>query len=227
MSQTISIIIPLLNEAAQIVERLHDLQDLRERCQLIVVDGGSDDASPDLARPLADKLLQGPRGRARQMNLGAATAQGEYLLFLHADTRLPSNAVTALLQAQADGFQWGRFDVAFDNPRPIFKLIAWLMNWRSRLTGIATGDQAMFVNRQAFQAIGGFPEIALMEDIAISAQLLRLGRPCCIAKCVVTSARRWQKNGVWSTILLMWRLRLQYFFGADPDNLVMSYYRRK
>lgn len=226
MRPSISIVIPLLNEAGQIAVRLQALQALREQCQLVVVDGGSDDGSAALAAPLVDKLLQGPRGRARQMNLGAAEADGEILLFLHADTRLPADAVTVIRQAVAVGYRWGRFDVAFDSPLPIFKLIALMMNWRSRLTDIATGDQALFVTRQAFAEVGGFPDIALMEDIAISAKLKKLGRPCCIGSRVVTSARRWQQYGVLPTILLMWRLRLAYFFGADPNDLALRYYGR-
>ncbi|MCQ8183339.1 TIGR04283 family arsenosugar biosynthesis glycosyltransferase [Methylomonas sp. SURF-1] len=226
MRPSISIVIPVLNEAGQIAVQLQALQALREQCQLIVVDGGSDDGSTVLAAPLADKLLHGPRGRAKQMNLGAAEADGECLLFLHVDTRLPADAVTVIHQVVAEGYRWGRFDVAFDSPQPVFKLIALMMNWRSRLTGIATGDQALFVTRQAFAEVGGFPDIALMEDIAISAKLKKLGRPCCIGSRVVTSARRWQQYGVLPTILLMWRLRLAYFFGADPNDLALRYYGR-
>lgn len=226
MTETISIVIPVLNEAEQIVERLQALQALRKHCQLILVDGGSDDDSATLAEPFVDQLLHSPRGRAKQMNLGAAEAGGEILLFPHADTRLPADAFLAIRQAVADGYRWGRFDVAFDSPQPVFKLIAFMMNWRSRLTGIATGDQALFVTRQAFQAVGGFPEIALMEDIALSTQLKKLGRPSCIRSRVVTSARRWQQYGVLRTMLLMWRLRLAYFFGADPDHLALRYYGR-
>lgn len=226
MRPTISIVVPVLNEAGQIAARLQALQALREQCQLVVVDGGSDDASAALAAALADKLLHSQRGRARQMNLGAAEADGEIVLFLHADTRLPADAVTAIHQAVAEGYRWGRFDVAFDSPLPVFKLIALMMNWRSKLTGIATGDQALFVTRQAFQAVGGFPEIALMEDIAISAKLKQLGRPCCMRSRVVTSARRWQQYGVLPTIWLMWGLRLAYFFGADPNDLALRYYGR-
>ncbi len=160
------------------------------------------------------------------MNCGAAGAQADVLLFLHADTVLPDNAVTLIVRAVAEGYHWGRFDVSFDSPQPIFKLIAFMMNWRSRLTSIATGDQALFMTRSAFDAVGGFPEIALMEDIAASASLKKLGRPCCLTDQVITSARRWQQHGIVKTILLMWWLRLCYFFGADPAELVLRYYRR-
>ncbi|WP_306789977.1 hypothetical protein [Methylomonas fluvii] len=131
------------------------------------------------------------------------------------------------MSAVEQGWSWGRFDVQFDSPQAIFKLIAGMMNARSRLTGIATGDQAIFITRQAFQAVGGFPEIALMEDIAISAALKKLGKPCCLKAKVVTAARRWQQHGILRTILLMWCLRLRYFFGAHPDALAARYYRRQ
>lgn len=225
MQPQLSIIIPVINEAGQIALKLHALQTLRNRCQLLLVDGGSNDRSAEIAKPLVDQVLHSPRGRARQMNCGAARAQADVLLFLHADTRLPDNAVNLIMQAAADGYHWGRFDIGFDNPQPIFRLIAFMMNRRSRLTGIATGDQALFITRQAFQAVAGFPDIALMEDIAISTRLKKLGRPCCIDAKVVTSARRWQQQGVFRTILLMWRLRLHYFFGADPNDLAARYYR--
>lgn len=226
MKPHLSIIIPVVNEAGQIAVKLQALQPLRNRCQLLLVDGGSDDNSAKIAKPLVDQVLHSPRGRARQMNCGAAGAQADVLLFLHADTRLPDNALNLILQGVTDGYQWGRFDVSFDSPQPVFRLIAFMMNRRSRLTGIATGDQALFMTRQAYQAVVGFPDIALMEDIAVSTRLKKLGRPCCLTAKVVTSARRWQQHGVFKTILLMWWLRLSYFFGADPSDLVARYYRR-
>ncbi|QPK61977.1 TIGR04283 family arsenosugar biosynthesis glycosyltransferase [Methylomonas sp. LL1] len=226
MQPKLSVVIPVLNEAGQIAAKLGALQPLRADCELLLADGGSDDGSRIVAEVLVDKVLQAPCGRAKQMNVGAMAAQARVLLFLHADTRLPDEAVRRILRAVADGYQWGRFDVEFDDPRPVFKLIAFMMNWRSRLTGIATGDQALFVTRSAFQAVGGFPEIALMEDIAISRRLKKLGKPCCPRDKVITSARRWRKHGILNTILLMWRLRLAYFFGADPGELAVQYYRR-
>lgn len=226
MAHAVSIIIPVLNEAAHLASRLQGLQGWRDRCQLIVADGGSHDASAAIAEPLVDKVVHSSRGRAIQMNFGAAQADADVLLFLHADTQLPDDAVTLIVQAIADGYQWGRFDVAFDDSQPVFKVIAFMMNWRSRLTGIATGDQAIFVARQAFQAIGGYPEIALMEDIALSGRLKKLGKPCCLKSRVTTSARRWLQYGILRTILLMWRLRLAYFFGADPNYLAKRYYRK-
>ncbi len=227
MTYQLSIVIPVLNEAGQLPAKLHALQGLRDRCQLLLVDGGSHDDSPEIAKPLVDKVILGSRGRAIQMNAGASQAEAEVLLFLHADTRLPDNAIDLINQAMAEGFQWGRFDVAFDSPKPIFKLIAFMMNQRSRLTSIATGDQALFITHSAFAAAGGFPEIALMEDIAISGKLKILGKPCSLKAKVLTSARRWQQHGLFKTILLMWWLRLAYFFGADPNDLAMCYDGRR
>jgi rSAM/selenodomain-associated transferase 2 len=226
MTLQISIVIPVLNEAKQLAFKLQAMQSYRNSCQLLLIDGGSHDASESIAKPWVDKIRRCPPGRARQMNFGAALADAEILLFLHADTQLPDDAVTLISQAIADGYQWGRFDVMFDNPKPIFKLIAMMMNLRSRLTGIATGDQCLFVTRRAFQSVGGFPEIALMEDIAMSARLKKLGKPCCLAAKVITSARRWEQHGVFKIILLMWRMRLAYFFGADPNDLARRYYRK-
>ncbi|AMK76371.1 MULTISPECIES: TIGR04283 family arsenosugar biosynthesis glycosyltransferase [Methylomonas] len=227
MMPQISIIIPVVNEAAQLTDKLRALQPLRTRCELLLVDGGSSDTSPAIAEPLVDQVLHRPRGRARQMNLGAQHAQADVLLFLHADTQLPDQSIDLIMSAVEQGAVWGRFDVRFDSQQAVFKLIAWMMNLRSRLTGIATGDQAIFVSRQAFQAVGGFPDIALMEDIAVSAALKKLAKPCCLKAKVVTSARRWQQHGILKTILLMWRLRLRYFFGAHPDDLAARYYRRQ
>lgn len=227
MSFQISIVIPVLNEAGQLPAKLQALQGLRDRCQLVLVDGGSTDDSSSIATPWADKVVHSPRGRALQMNAGALQADAEILLFLHADTVLPDDAVSLIIQAMAEGFHWGRFDVAFDNAKPIFKLIAFMMNQRSRLTSIATGDQGLFMSRQAFDAVSGFPQIALMEDIAISSQLKKLGKPCSLKAKVLTSARRWQQHRLFKTILLMWWLRLAYFFGADPNDLAMCYDGRR
>jgi rSAM/selenodomain-associated transferase 2 len=218
----LSIIIPCLDEAERIGACLAGLAPLRSRGhEIIVVDGGSVDGTPAAARGLCDRLLCAPRGRARQMNAGARAASGAGLLFLHADTRLPPDAdheVAAALQRRL----WGRFDVAIEGAHPLLKLVAWCMNRRSRLTGIATGDQAIFVRREAF---GGFPEIALMEDIAFSRAMKRAGRPACLASRATTSGRRWESRGVLRTIMLMWRLRLLYFLGARPERLAELYSR--
>lgn len=221
----VSIILPVLDEAAGIVDQLSALQPLRRQGhEIIVVDGGSIDATAELARPLADRLLSAPRGRSLQMNAGATEARGEVLLFLHADTRLPERAIEEVAAALSDGDRaWGRFDVTIEGRHPMLRVVALLMNLRSRLTGIATGDQALFVTRSAFERVGGFPPIALMEDIAFSAALKRVSRPACLRARVITSGRRWEKHGVGRTIVKMWRLRIAYFFGAEPARLARAY----
>ena len=222
---TLSIIVPALDEAAGIAAALTALAPLRRRdCEVIVVDGGSRDSTADLARPLADRVISAPRGRAAQMNAGAAIAQADVLLFLHADTQLPADADRRLRDGLTQsGRAWGRFDVRIEGRHPLLAVIAGTMNLRSRLTGIATGDQVMFMTRAAFTAAGGFPDIALMEDVAFSARLKALGRPLCLRERVVTSGRRWESRGVIATIALMWRLRLAYYFGAKPAALAKQY----
>lgn len=221
----LSIVVPVLNEATGIAAALGALASLRQRgAEVIVADGGSADATAENARPFADRVLAAPRGRASQMNAGAAAATGSVLLFLHADTTLPDDADGVLLYGLADsGRVWGRFDIAIDGSHPLLRVVSGMMNWRSQITGIATGDQAMFVTRDAFAAVGGFPDIPLMEDVALSKRLKRLGRPLCLAVRVRTSGRRWEQRGVVSTIVLMWRLRLAYWLGAEPAALARRY----
>jgi rSAM/selenodomain-associated transferase 2 len=220
----LSIVVPVLNEADGIEAALLALAPLRDRgAEVIVVDGGSADGTLARATPLATRVLAAPRGRASQMNAGAAAARGEALVFLHADTRLPPNADAMVTEAlTCSGRAWGRFDVQFNGGR--LPLIARMMNLRSRLSGIATGDQAMFVRRDAFERAGGFPPIALMEDIALSTRLKRLSPPLCLPARVTTSPRRWLENGVTRTVLLMWRLRLAYVLGIHPDTLARAYH---
>ena len=221
----LSIIVPVLDEADHISSALTALVPLRARgAEIIVVDGGSADNTVALATPLADRVIASARGRATQMNAGAAAARGDVLLFLHADTRLPVDADRLILDGLARSRRaWGRFDVTIDSEHPLLPLVAASMNMRSRLTGIATGDQAMFATREAFDAVGGFPEIALMEDITLAQNLKRMSPPLCLRACVTTSGRRWERRGVLRTVLLMWRLRLAYFFGADPNDLRRRY----
>ncbi len=226
---SLRIVIPVLNEGDGLAQRLRALQPLRARgAEVVVVDGGSTDSTWAVARALADSVLLSPRGRAVQMNAGAHEnassheAQTSALLFLHADTQLPPDADTLVQQALRTT-HWGRFDVRMDNDSWPLRIVAGMMNLRSRLTGIATGDQAMFVRREAFEAVGGFAPIALMEDIALSKSLQRFGPPKCLREWVTTSARRWQKHGVWRTMLLMWRLRAAYFWGAAPEVLAQRY----
>lgn len=222
---TLAIVVPALNEEAGIAASLHALAPLRARgLEVIVVDGGSRDRTAELARPLCDRLIAAPRGRGAQMNAGAHVARGEVLLFLHADTRLPDDADRLVLDGlAASGRAWGRFDVRIEGRHPLFPLVAAMMNLRSRATGIATGDQAMFVNRSAFAAVGGYPDIPLMEDVVLSRRLKRLTRPLCVRARALTSGRRWEKHGVMRTILTMWRLRLAFFFGASPEKLASRY----
>ncbi|MFT3957153.1 MAG: TIGR04283 family arsenosugar biosynthesis glycosyltransferase [Piscinibacter sp.] len=225
MTASLSIVVPVLNEAAGIEASLRALAPLRERgAELIVVDGGSADDSAARARPLADRVVDGPRGRARQMNAGAASASGAQLLFLHADTRLPERADQLIADALARHPQaWGRFDVHIEGRSRWLPMIATLMNLRSRWSGIATGDQAMFMTRAAFDAVGGFPDQPLMEDIELSIRLRRLHAPACLRERVSTSGRRWEQRGVWRTIVLMWRLRLLYALGVSADRLALWY----
>jgi rSAM/selenodomain-associated transferase 2 len=222
VAQRFSVVVPALNEAAGIAAALEALAPLRARGhEVIVVDGGSTDGTAELARGLCDRVLSAPRGRALQMNAGAAAASGDALVFLHADTRLPQKA-DALIFHALRSFKWGRFDIEIEGRHPLLKLVACAMNVRSRLTGIATGDQAIFVRREAF---AGFPEIALMEDVAFCKAMRRFGPPACLREAARTSGRRWESRGVLRTILLMWRLRLLYFLGAHPERLARIYDR--
>jgi rSAM/selenodomain-associated transferase 2 len=220
----LSIVMPVLDEAAEIKAALTALAPYRQRgVEVIVADGGSSDATAELARPLADRVIAAPRGRAAQMNVGAAAAQGDVLLFLHADTRLPESADRLVLDGIArSGRVWGHFNVRIDGGG-LLRVVAIMMNARSRLTGVATGDQAMFMTRAAFDGVGGFPPIALMEDVALSARLKRSGRPCALRARVTISARRWRRHGTLRTVLLMWALRLRFFCGADPAKLARVY----
>ncbi len=220
-----SIIVPMLNEAPALPDLLEHLRPLRRGgVEVILVDGGSEDGSAAIATCAGFTVIRAERGRARQMNAGAAAARGDVLLFLHADTRLPDGAIELIEAALADGRHlWGRFDVEFDLRTWTMDATAFGMNLRSRLSGIATGDQALFMTRAAFDGVGGFPDQPLMEDVEITSRLRRRSRPACIRRPVLTSARRWKSRGPWRTILLMWRLRLAYWFGASPADLARHY----
>ena len=226
MTQTaaeISIIIPVLNEQKGIDFFLKHLQKFRPNCQLIIVDGGSDDNTVELARPYVDKVLQSPTGRAQQMNRGAKEAVAPILLFLHADTFLPDDAVIQIKQAIARQYRWGRFDIKLMSSHPALTIIAYFMNWRSKLTGIVTGDQAIFVEKDFFETSGAYPDIALMEDVALSKKLNKVAKPCSITSKVSSSARRWLQFGIVKMTLLMWWLRLRYFLGSSPSSLAQLY----
>ncbi|MCW8906402.1 MAG: TIGR04283 family arsenosugar biosynthesis glycosyltransferase [Sedimenticola sp.] len=222
---SLSIIIPTLNEAAGIEGLLRSLQPLRMKGgELILVDGGSRDNTVTLAEPLVDQVHESPPGRALQMNAGARRASGEVLWFLHADClATPGHGEAIIASLRNTSAAWGRFDVTLSGSHPLFRVIGFLMNQRSRLTGIATGDQGIFVRRSLFEALGGFAEIPLMEDLQLSSRLRRHGPPLCLRQRLVTSSRRWEEAGIVRTILLMWRLRLAYFLGADPYRLARRY----
>ena len=222
----ISVIIPVLDEQAAITACLKNLQAMRDHGhEVIVVDGGSKDETLSLSRQLADRVLSSPAGRAVQMNAGAAQATGHLLLFLHADTYLPDDAADVLCHevGQAPSEIWGRFDMRLEDDGMMFRVISAMMNFRSRMTLVATGDQAIFVNRQLFDSVGGYPQIPLMEDVAISKLLRKHVRPVCLKQRVRSSARRWRSRGVLRTIWLMWKLRLYYFLGVSPHRLARMY----
>jgi rSAM/selenodomain-associated transferase 2 len=224
----LSIIIPAVDEAENLARLLPTLVVGCPEAEIIVVDGGSSDGTADVARACPPtRVLMSARGRARQMNAGAWAARGDVLLFLHADTLLPANAEAAIARAVGDpAIVGGRFDVRFASERWPLRVIAAFMNRRSRLTGIATGDQAIFVRRAAFESLGGYADIPLMEDIDLSRRLKRLGRMGSLRARVTTSARKWEQEGIVRTILLMWTLRLLYFCGVDPARLHGWYYGR-
>lgn len=211
---------PVRNEAVGIRQTLAPLQALRGELEIILVDGGSTDATVERAGPLVDHILTSPPGRARQMNTGAAAASGDWLIFLHADTRLPVGFTAIIRQQVTD---WGRFDVQLEPASPLLRLVAWMMNQRSHLTGVCTGDQCLVVRRDVFQQLGGYADLPLMEDIELSKRLRRHSRPARLRPPLTTSSRRWQKHGVVRTIVLMWWLRLAYWLGVSPQRLARWY----
>lgn len=229
MSALISIIMPVLNEEAVLEECLQSLQALRARGhEVLVVDGGSVDGSVAIAHRYVDKVVESGRGRALQMNIGSEHASHGILLFLHADTRLPELAdklIATALEVQAA--QWGRFDLQLSNQAWIFRFIAATINWRSALSGIATGDQAMFVRRAWFERVQGFDTVPLMEDVALSKKLLHFAWPVRVKTPVTSASRKWEREGIMRTVVLMWVLRTAFFFGVSPSRLHPLYYRDK
>jgi rSAM/selenodomain-associated transferase 2/rSAM/selenodomain-associated transferase 1 len=221
---TLAIVVPVLDEAATLAERLQALAPLSARgVEVLVVDGGSTDGTVPIAQPLADRVLRAPSGRASQLNAGAAATRADTLLFLHADTQLPADADQLIDQALRQGRRWGRFDVRIEGRHPLLPMVAWFMNRRSRLTGIATGDQAVFVQRRLFESVGGFAAMPLMEDIELSGRLNAIEAPACLGERVTTSGRRWDRHGFWRTVLLMWRLRAAHARGTDAHTLALRY----
>jgi rSAM/selenodomain-associated transferase 2 len=229
----LSVIIPTLNEAPNLPVVLGTESTLaamrRHGVEVILVDGGSVDGTPQMAKPFVDRVVTAPRGRAKQMNAGARVATGDVLLFLHADSLLPSDADRAirdgLQPSRGPGRQWGRFDVRIIGNHPLLNVVAWLMNRRSRLTGIATGDQGIFVKRRVFDALGGYADIPLMEDVELCRRLKAIEPPVCLKTRIHTSGRRWEAHGVWRTIFLMWRIRWRYWRGESPNALHAEYSR--
>ncbi|MBI3354076.1 MAG: TIGR04283 family arsenosugar biosynthesis glycosyltransferase [Nitrospirae bacterium] len=229
----VSIIIPVLNEEKNIAKALNNISQLKGGKEIIIVDGGSIDNTVSIVNSVGaynytPLLLSSQKGRGCQMNRGAEIAKGETLLFLHADTILLEDGLIKIQEALKDPeIIGGRFDVKFDDGRLVFKLIAFLMNWRSRLTGISTGDQAIFIRKDIFKKICGYPEAPLMEDIELSKRMKRAGSLACLKNMVITSARKWKEEGIVRTIILMWSLRLLYFFRVSPEALSRIYYRKK
>ena len=220
----LSIVMPTLNEASGVVECVQALQTWRQNgAEVIVVDGGSTDATVERVKPWVDHVMVAALGRAAQMNAGAQQASGEVLLFLHADTQLPPDGFEQLRVALAKGACWGRYDVRILGSSIMLRVVSKLMNMRSKLTHIATGDQAIFVRREVFDSVGGFPNKILMEDIELSKILRRQHQPACLPGPVLTSGRRWESQGVWRTIILMWRLRWLYWRGVEPARLKALY----
>ena len=222
----VSVIIPVLNEEATVRVGLALLQPLRDAGhEVIVVDGGSEDNTEAEAAGLCDQWLVSARRRARQMNAGAARARGNLLVFLHADTRLPHDTLHHFERFMDSGKAWGRFDVRLSGHQILFRVVGGMMNWRSRVSGICTGDQVQFVRREVFEDLGGFADIDLMEDIDLSRRLKSWSRPYCISSRVITDSRRWEIHGPWRTILFMWRLRWAYWRGVSAGELASQYHR--
>ena len=222
---SVSIIIPTFNEANNIAMTLDNVSSLVEQGhECIVVDGGSSDETASICSAYPVTFLHSDKGRATQLNYGASHASNTVLVFLHADSLLPACAVMEINKRLGNKTSWGRFNVKFTGKHFLLKVIAALMNVRSCITGIATGDQAMFVFKDIFESVHGFPEISLMEDIALSKTLKQYSTPACIKQAVITSSRRWETNGYIKTILLMWKIRLLYFFGVPADKLAKMYH---
>ncbi|MGM8884573.1 TIGR04283 family arsenosugar biosynthesis glycosyltransferase [Psychrobacter sp. 1U2] len=237
MTATVAIIIPILNEADNLPHLFASISALNPSPQQVVlVDGGSKDNSIIVAKDIlkalkADnkssidwQIIESKAGRAVQMNAGAALATSDILLFLHADTKLPTQAISEVITAIKNS-KWGRFDVKLNSRQPTLWLVSQMINLRSRFTSIATGDQAIFITRKLFEQVGGYPKQALMEDIELCKRLKGMTKPACLKTKVITSARRWQQHGTWRTIILMWQLRFDYWRGVSADNIKQRYYK--
>ncbi len=218
----LSIVVPVLNEGEGLVSFLRALPVNDSEMEIILADGGSTDGSISRVESQVTKVATSEKGRARQMNAGATMAEGEYLLFLRADTYLPEGFKTLVLESKAD---WGRFDVRLSGDHWAFRMIEFMMNWKSGKTGICTGDQAIFIKRSLFESMGGYASVPLMEDIEITDRLRKTAKPMRIRTPLTTSSRRWEDKGILKTMLLMWYLRIRYATGTSPDLLVKKYYK--
>ena len=220
----VSIIIPAYNEEKNIREMLQRLQDFRAKGnEIIIADAGSHDNTTEIVRPLADKIIRCKKGRALQMNTAAKQARFDIFWFLHADTLVPADALELINSALQNNYEWGRFNIRLSGNALFFRIIENMINLRSRLTGIATGDQGIFVKRTSFYAVQGYKNIPLMEDIDISKKLKKISSPACLKQRLITSSRRWEEHGIIKTIILMWQLRLLYFLGVSADKLATKY----
>lgn len=203
------------------------LQDLDPcpQLEIIVVDSGRARSPPEINQKV--QLIASERmGRGAQIALGAHQTNRSWIWVLHADARVTAANVEALARAIARA-RWGRFDVRLSGSRPTYRVVEWMMNVRSALTGICTGDQGMFVQRSLLQEIGGIPDQPLMEDIELSKRLRRIEKPFRIRSQLKTSVRKWEREGVFATIVRMWSLRLRYFLGTHPSVLYQDYYGRE
>lgn len=225
-----AIVIPVLNEAEQLRILLPQLQHLKAEWLLVVVDGGSRDETATIANKHAHYCLSSTKGRAPQQNAGARHLRplldaSALLVFLHADTRLPEHFSQAMHSFQESSSGWGRFDLRLSGSQPCFRVIERLINWRSRLTGIATGDQALFFKLDFFFHLQGFPQQPLMEDIEICLRAKKQSRPFYSSAKVTTSSRKWEREGILRTIVLMWCCRAAYFFGVSAERIHDWYYK--
>ncbi len=226
---TLSIIVPVLNQSRTMIDTMSALKPFRQRgAEIIVVDGGSDDDTAVLAHPFADRVVKGPRGRAAQMNEGAKVASGFIFLFLPTDTTLPADADTQVMIGRArDTSVWGRFDMRLTGRHPLLPIVARLLNRRSRSSGIASCEQAIFVQRETFFRIGGFTDIPVMEDVEISKRLRAISPPICVTSRVTVPAKRFDRDGLWTTLRTMWIMRLRYRMGMKPEEILKRYVEPK
>lgn len=221
----LSIIIPVLNENNYLLATLKSLADLKKnKHEIIIVDGGSQDNIFEISKSYTDAIFISEKGRAHQMNTGAKQASGDVLWFLHADSLIPNHADEFIINAlQTTRSVWGRFNIQLSGIHWVFRIIEKLINSRSLLTGIATGDQGIFVLRTEFEKINGYANISLMEDIHLSKRLKKISRPACLKENIITSSRRWESNGIIKTVILMWCLRFAYFIGTPTNKLAKLY----